>query len=70
MESKNTKSMNRIGLIVILGSFFICFGLMESVIYAARPSKPLLIPGMAFGRVTVRAKLFCGLYASGEQISD
>ena len=45
MESKKTKSMSRVAFIVILGTFLIYLGLMESVIYAERPSKPLLIPG-------------------------
>jgi len=45
MQSKNTKSMCRVGFIVILGVFFICMELMGGGIYAARQSKPLLIPG-------------------------
>ncbi|MCK5267402.1 MAG: VWA domain-containing protein, partial [Spirochaetes bacterium] len=45
MQSKNTKSMSRVGFIVILGVFFICMELMGGGIYAARQSKPLLIPG-------------------------
>ena len=45
MESKSTKFMSRIGLILILGAFFIFFELMDSVICAAQPTRPLLIPG-------------------------
>ena len=45
MQSKNMKSMSRIGFIVILVTFFICLGLMGEDIYAAKQSKPLLIPG-------------------------
>ena len=45
MQSKNMKSMSRIGFIVILVTFFVCLGLMGEDIYAAKQSKPLLIPG-------------------------
>jgi serine/threonine-protein kinase PpkA len=45
MRSKNIKSMSRAGFMVVWVVFFICLGLMGQQIYAARQSKPLLIPG-------------------------
>jgi serine/threonine-protein kinase PpkA len=45
MQSKNMKSMSRAGFIVIWVTFFMCLGLMGEAIYAAKQSKPLLIPG-------------------------
>jgi serine/threonine-protein kinase PpkA len=45
MQSKNIKFMSRAGFIVIWVTFFMCLGLMGEAIYAAKQSKPLLIPG-------------------------
>jgi serine/threonine-protein kinase PpkA len=45
MQSKNTKSMSRVGFIVILSAFLSVWSLWGGGIYAAKQSKPLLIPG-------------------------
>jgi serine/threonine-protein kinase PpkA len=45
MQFKDIKSLSRPGFMFVLVAFFICWGPIGEEIYAARQSKPLLIPG-------------------------
>jgi hypothetical protein len=45
MQAKNIKSKSRVGFMVVWVAFFICLGIIGGEIYAAKQSKPMLIPG-------------------------